>query len=154
MEDILNLISKNTITFSRIKDYSCIGYNIYGKIDKEEYKLLDYIENNSYFSPILETQSLEYDGESKEWNLSSDAILNSTSSVKLYINDKLIPIKSYTISYNLYKIYIDIDLKKDDLIVAKYYVDRIKYIHSANRKYFYKVLPVYKNIQLGQHSLL
>ena len=158
------LVIQNTISFNRISPKYCIGYEILAcqNINGEDVTFkLDYIENPKTINPVKDFMYLEYteDKENlKEWNLPSETIINSANSVKLIINDEVVNTNFYSVSPKYKTIYIDQELKEDDVIKVEYYLDIVVYTHNTTESFEYKIVPIYDKEKIkrntGQHSIL
>lgn len=154
---ILNAITKNTITFTRISNDACIGYKIIAEevINGEikEYLLAE-IQNPKAPMPVNERAELEYNQDCK-WDLPKDVLGTGSDSVKVWVNNVEIDTGQYTFSPKLRVLYIDCKLAPNDLIQIEYSVDRISYTHNTQNVCTYKVTPVFKNTHtIGQHTVL
>lgn len=151
----LNFIENEvTITFTRIPNIECIGYEIYSHDENEE-TLITYIKNPRTNTNIFERKEYEYN-EDLKFDLPDDVIAASSNDIKVYINNVEINISNY--AYDDYKKRVEVykdTVIENDLIEIEYKVDRIKYIHVTNKAFKYRVKPIYeKNFIIGQHSLL
>lgn len=151
------LVSRNTISFTRLPYNICTGYKIYAKEYVSgtitEY-LLDTIQNLKTTAMTVERKTFQYNLY-KEWQLPEDATASTSQEAKVYINNVELDTTMYTYNPTFKTLKIHCPITENDLIEAEYCVDRITYQHATPFPCEYKIVPIYRNSHtFGQHTLL
>lgn len=156
MNNKIQLISKNIISFNRVKSKHCTKYEIYAIYENEsksnEY-LLDTIENPKTPTPHKKAINLEYNSK-KKWELNDNIIAKSSSDIIVYINNTRLNTGEYTYSPYLKVLNVHINLNEKCVIKIEYNVDTIEYTHDTSKRHKYRIVPVFKSYNIGQHSIL
>ena len=155
---MINIVTENIITFTRLPYSLCKGYRLIvteivngSEVTHEEPGM---IENPKVPTLVSERKELDYNYK-KKWSLPSDAIISSSDDLKVWINNILVNTNSYTYSPNIKMLEIGIELSKDDLIEIEYNVDRISLKRNSMNETRYTIIPVFHNSHhIGQHTVL
>ena len=154
---VINIASENILTFKRIKNDACIGYEIFVKEytsnGVKEY-LLDVIKNPKISLDIPSKIKLK-NNKKKRWQLEDDVVGIGTSSISVFVNKVQLNTMQYTFNPNLKLLTIHIDIMETDDIEIECKLDRIKYIHNTTNKCEYNIVPKFnKTHTIGTHSKL
>lgn len=153
---MLTLVKENIITFTRLPYSICKGYNVIitEDVNGKEVVSREYIENPKVPLIVKERVELEYNAKLK-WELPRYITTTSSDTLKVWVNNVELDIKSYTYSPSLRMLSINSDISEKDLIEAEYTVDRIEIIKNTQNDIQIKVYPVYnESHKIGQHSVI
>lgn len=154
---MLNIVTENIITFSRLSDVMCTGYKIITRETVAPGTIITHeeiIDNPKAPNLIKERTELEYNSKQK-WSLSDDIAATATDSLSVWVNNVLLNTNQYTYSPILKMLTIELELNYYDLIEVEYDVDRIEIKRNSMNPSTYEIIPILKeSYKIGQHVVL
>lgn len=154
---MLSIVTKTTVTFTRLSYSVCKGYEIYATEtigDEEVTHLVEIIDNPKVPNLIKERRQLEYN-ERQRWELARDTLALASDSIDLYVNNIQLNTNHYTYSQNIKILSIHSKISKNDLIEIEYNVDRVQREYPSTNEVKYKVIPIFNDShKIGQHIVL